>query len=85
MRSPTFKTSYLPEYLAWLMFLAGVANATLIWSGVYAAAPQTLLVLLGGPLGTTGIALLGLLMLANWCVLGLLLAALTRRVLEGRS
>ncbi len=40
MRSPTFKTSYLPEYLAWLMFLAGVANATLIWSGVYAAAPQ---------------------------------------------
>lgn len=31
MQSPTFKSSYLPEYLAWLMFLAGVTNATLVW------------------------------------------------------
>ncbi|EKF8205645.1 hypothetical protein MOQ67_31120 (plasmid) [Pseudomonas sp. LY-1] len=85
MQSPSFKSSYLPEYLAWLMFLAGVANATLIWSGVFAAAPQAFLLLFGGLFGTAGIALLGLLMLATWCALGLLLAALTRRALECRS
>ncbi|MDX3998289.1 hypothetical protein QYP02_35380 [Pseudomonas aeruginosa] len=78
MQSPTFKSSYLPEYLTWLMFLAGVANATLIWSGVLAAAPQALLLLFVGLFGTAGIALLGLLMLASWCALGWLLAALTR-------
>lgn len=51
----------------------------------HAAAPQAFLLLFGGLFGTAGIALLGLLMLATWCALGLLLAALTRRALECRS
>ncbi|ERT15936.1 hypothetical protein HBO34_28880 [Pseudomonas veronii] len=78
MQSPTLKSSYLPEYLAWLMFLAGVANATLIWSGVFEAAPQAFLLLFGGLFGYAGIALIGFLMLTTWCTLGWLLAALIR-------
>ncbi|CAM3179181.1 hypothetical protein LCH33_005828 (plasmid) [Pseudomonas amygdali] len=65
MQSPTLKSSYLPEYLAWLMFLAGVANATLIWSGVFEAAPQAFLLIFGGLFGNAGIALLGFLMLTT--------------------
>lgn len=78
MQSPTLKSSYLPEYLAWLMFLAGAANATLIWSGVFEAAPQALLLIFGGLSGNAGIALLRFLMLTTWCTLGGLLAALIR-------
>lgn len=78
MQSPTLKSSYLPEYLAWLMFLAGVANATLIWSGVFEAAPQAFLLLFGELFGYAGIALIGFLMLTTWCTLGWLLAALIR-------
>jgi hypothetical protein len=78
MQPPTLKSIFLPEYPAWLMVLAGVANATLIWSWGFEAAPQALLLLVGGLIGTAGSALLGFLILTTWCALGWLLATLTR-------
>lgn len=84
MQCRIFHSRYLPDLITWLMFLLGVENAALIWSGVFVAVPQAVLLLVGGLFGAAGIAFLGLLVWAAWGGLGLLLATVARRVVESR-